>query len=160
MNSKLLRSYLRPSPIRSKLAVIAIVVAWGILYLGFLASRLFFPSERLVTTAGADSPVITLESASGGPGARVTVRGKGWPVGSRVSIYLTAPDEVEILDYPVATTITDVEGQWIARFVFPKGNQWESQGAATITAQTDDNRQPVQAIFKLESGPGQPAEYQ
>lgn len=152
MKSKHLYHQLSQSSIGTKLAATAVLVT--MLYMSLFSSSFFFFSpERSNVTPEAYTPVITLEPASGGVETRITVRGKGWPVGSLVSIYLTAPDEVEILDYPVATTLADFEGRLATRFVFPSGNHWEGQEAAIIIARTDDGRLPVQAAFNLESGP-------
>lgn len=154
MKIKTFYSQLSQSPTKIKLALTAALVAWGMLCMIPLAGDFFFVwPERAGQTSGIRSgpstPVIALEPASGSAGTPVTVRGEGWPAGSLVFIYLTAPDEIEIPDYPIAKSITDFEGRFMAHFVFPRRDHWENQDWAMVIARTDDGGLPVQASFDL-----------
>jgi hypothetical protein len=160
MSLKNLYHQLSQTPVSAKKVITPVMLAWGMFCIGFFAGSFFFLFERsgrpLNVTSGIYTPVIALEPASGSAGTSVTVRGEGWPAGSLVLIYVVAPDEMEILDYPIATAIADFEGRSIARFVFPSGSRWENQEVAVVIARTDDSRLPVQAIFDVESSISQP----
>lgn len=66
MNRKHLDHHFSRSLISAKLTVAAVLIVWGILYIGLFTSSFFFPSERPDMISGTYTPVVTLEPASGG----------------------------------------------------------------------------------------------
>jgi len=160
MNIKNFFNQLTQNPTKAKIAIlVAIFLIWtGILIaitVGLFLVTFEESGQTLEPTPGGIAPVIVLEPATGPVGAFVTIQGQGWPAGSVVLIYLTAPDDTEIPAYAIAGSVVDQAGQFVAAFTFPSEPRWQNQNLATITAQAD-NGVTALASFTIVSQETQP----
>jgi len=144
-----------------KIAMVAVVAVWVLVFVALISgTALLFerPGQALQPTPGAGTPAIILEPVVGSVGTTVSVRGEGWNPGSMVLIHLVAPGETEPPVYAIASSTTDSEGRFTARFVIPSEPRWGNQGLATVIARAADSGAAAQALFGIASSQTQPTE--
>ncbi|HEX9925684.1 MAG TPA: PA14 domain-containing protein [Anaerolineae bacterium] len=162
MNIKQLSDQLKQSSLIVKIAVIGVAIIWLIACTAVTASFIFV-GER---TGQADStpqnvsvPTIELQPPIGQAGTFIMVRGRAWPTGGTVFVYLTTPDEAQIPSFAVASVVPDAQGQFTTGFLFPSEASWENKNTALVIARTADSVASAQAGFILIDHPAtiQPA---
>ncbi|HMQ55734.1 MAG TPA: SH3 domain-containing protein, partial [Anaerolineae bacterium] len=109
-------------------------------------------TEEATAEAATDEtglPVIELSPTVGSAGSTVTVRGEGWPDGSRVVIYLVPSEPPR---YAVNSVIVDPDGTFAIDIIVPSDPRWLSESPVPVLALTDDERISSQAMLSI-SGP-------
>jgi hypothetical protein len=141
------------NPAVAKLAIIALIFAWAILWAAFatgvVSVSLETPGQALVATPGTTRPAIILDPASGPPGTYITIHGQGWQPDSMVLIYLTSPEETTLPTYAMAGSVVHPEGQFTTGFPLPAKLSWKGQEQFLIIAKTKDGGTGAQANFLI-----------
>jgi uncharacterized protein YgiM (DUF1202 family) len=152
MDIKQLIDQLQQSSLTVKIAIAGIAIIWLIACAAVTASFVFVGEQ----TGQADStpqnvnvPTIEVQPPIGQAGTFILVRGRTWPTGGTVFVYLTRPDETQIPSFAVASVVPDAQGQFTTGFLFPSDANWENRNTAVVLARTADSTISAQASFTL-----------
>src|SRR5262245_42080610 len=140
MNGKSLYNQFTRSSLGTQLAVVAIAVAWALLFVIVAVWAFLYFEDRgqaQAVTPVTNIPVITLDPVTGSAGSEVTVQGQGWPANNMIRIFLLGSGEPNFPEYAVANTVSNSEGQITAQFTFPEESRWENQDSAAVVARTE-----------------------
>jgi hypothetical protein len=101
-----------------------------------LVPRLPTPVVASVTPLPSSGPSIQISPAEGGPGTKITVTGRGWKPGGKVSAYLDNPGDSRSSRASYVETTVAETGDFSVDLVFPATIPWTDLPAVLIVAES------------------------
>jgi PKD repeat protein/uncharacterized protein YraI len=153
MENKNFFDELMQSSLMTKIILAAVALIWSVVFvlLFFLTTLVLErPSEALEATAVITTPTIGLSPAAASAGSTVTINGEGWPVDSKVLIYLVGPDAP---GYAISSATVDATGHFSTDFIFPSDPRWAGQPTLQVLAQAENGSVSAQALLMVVSTP-------
>ncbi len=110
-------------------------VGWRFALLGAVALGVFFLCAGvLIAASGASQakPDVTVEAERTMQGAKLSIRGRGWPASAAVLLTATRPPGAAA-DLDLGSAQTNAEGEFRATKLSPCTTRKESDGSASVT---------------------------
>lgn len=110
-------------------------IGWRFALLVALAIGVFFLCAGVLiaaSNAAAAKPDVSVEAERTLQGAKLAIRGRGWPARTEVTLSATKPPGAEA-DLDLGTSLTNAEGEFRATKLSKCTTSKESDGAASVT---------------------------
>jgi len=92
---------------------------------------------------------VQLDPTAGEPGTVITVRGRGWPVGETVLVYLLETDTGSTDGVVYGNAVADANGQIATSIRYPQAGPWASKQEAIVWVRTADSGRSARAAFQV-----------
>ncbi|MGD8903282.1 MAG: PA14 domain-containing protein [Anaerolineae bacterium] len=92
---------------------------------------------------------VQLDPTAGQPGTVVTIRGRGWPAGETVLVYLLETETGSTDGVVYGSAVADAIGQIATSIRYPQAGPWASKQEAIVWVRTANSEQSARAAFQV-----------